>query len=140
MATASGQRIHLDYGNYFLVLIDSHTKWIEVFKMHLTTSTKTIDILRDLFAAHGLPEEVVSDNGPQFTSHEFREFLRLNGIKQTLVPPYRPASNGAAERSVGLLKQALLKDVLEAKYGVVRISIAASPGQLLAALPQHATV
>ena len=121
------QRIHLDYaekdGNYFLVLIDSHTKWIEVFKMHLTTSTKTIDILRDLFAAHGLPEEVVSDNGPQFTSHEFREFLRLNGIKQTLVPPYHPASNGAAERSVGLLKQALLKDVLEAKYGGVRISL-----------------
>ena len=100
------QRIHLDYaekdGNHFLVIIDSHTKWIEVFKMHLTTSTKTIDILRDLFAAHGLPEEVVSDNGPQFMSHEFREFIQLNGIKRALGPPCHSASNGAAERLVGV--------------------------------------
>ena len=91
--------------------------------MHATTSQKTIDILRNLFAAHGLPEEIVSDNGLQFTSHEFKNFCRLNVIKQTLVPPYHPASNGAAERSVGLLKQALLNEDLEAKYGGVRISL-----------------
>ena len=53
----------------------------------------------------------------------FKNFSRLNAIKQILVPPYHPASNGAAERSVGLLKQALLKDVLEATYGGVRISL-----------------
>ena len=81
------------------------------------SSQKQIDILRNLFAAHGLPEEIVSDNGLQFTSYEFKNLCRLNAIKQTLVPPYRPASNGAAERSVGLLKQAILKDILEAKYG-----------------------
>ena len=85
------------------------------------SSQKKIDILQNLFAAHSLPEEIVSDNGPQFTSYEFKNFCRLNAMKQTLVPRYHPASNGAAERSVRLLKQALLKDILEAKYG--RISL-----------------
>ena len=94
------QRVYIYYaergGNNFLVLVDSHTKWLEVFQMHATKSQKTIDILRNLFAAYGLPGVIGSDNGQQFTSHEFKNFYRLNAIKQTLVPPYHPASNGAA--------------------------------------------
>ena len=47
------QRVHIDYaerdGNNFLVLVDSHTKWLEVFQMPAATSQKTIDILRNLF-------------------------------------------------------------------------------------------
>lgn len=55
----------------------------------------------------------MSDNVPQLASTEFRQFLTKNGIKQTLVPAYHPASNGAAERSVQILKRALVKQVLE---------------------------
>jgi len=55
--------------------------------MSSTTTERTTDKLRLIFATHGLPEEVVSDNGPQFTSIEFAEFMRKNGIKYTLVPP-----------------------------------------------------
>ena len=70
------QRIHIDYadkgGNYFLVIVDRHIKWIEGLKMHLTTSTKTIDISRDFFTAHRLLEELVSDKRSQFTSYEFK--------------------------------------------------------------------
>ena len=66
-----------------------------------------------IFAQHGLPEEVVSGNEPQFTSNEFAEFMGKNGIKHTLVPPYHPQSNGAAERSVRVVKEALVKQVLE---------------------------
>jgi len=61
---------------------------------------------------------VVSDNGPQFTSSEYKQFLRGNGIKQTLVPAYHSASNGAAERSVQTVKSALMKQVLADKESV----------------------
>lgn len=110
------QRVHIDFcekdKRYFLVLVDSHSKWLEVVPMKTTTSAKTIEVLRNLFASQGLPEEVVRDNGPQFTSGEFKQFLRSNGIKQTLVPAYHPASNSAAEGAVQTVKAALLKQVL----------------------------
>ncbi|XP_054267021.1 uncharacterized protein LOC128989175 [Macrosteles quadrilineatus] len=65
---------------------------------------KTIEKLCTLFAAYGLPEELVCDNGTSFTS-QFREFLRKNGVKPTISPPYHPASNGAAKRSVQEVKK-----------------------------------
>ena len=86
--------------------------------MTSTNAERIIDELRLIFASHRLPEEVVSDNGPQFTSTEFAEFIRKNGIKHTLVPPYHPQSNGAAERSVRVVRDALVKQVLEVKQGI----------------------
>lgn len=62
-----------------------------------------------MFTTHGLPDVVVSDNGPTFVSEEYKIFLRRNGIRQILVPPYHPASNGAAERAVQTIKQKLKK-------------------------------
>jgi hypothetical protein len=116
------QRVHIDFcekdKNNFLVLVDSHSKWIDVKHMSSTTAERTIDELRLIFANHGLPEEIVSDNGPQFTSGEFSDFMSKNGIKHTLVPPYHAASNGAAERSVRIVKEALAKQVLDGKKGM----------------------
>ena len=113
------QRIHIDYGMFdkkmLLIVIDSYSKWIEVHEMSSTTSGATIDKLRCIFASYGLPEELVSDNGPQFASEDFDMFLKRNGIKHTLIPPYHPASNGAAERAVQTVKQALSKMWLDHK-------------------------
>ena len=47
----------------------------------LRCPAKTIATLRHLFATYGLPEQVVSDNGPQFTSEEFRQFLKSNRVR-----------------------------------------------------------
>ena len=88
-------------------------KWVEVFFMTSTTTTKTVEVLRSLFASYGLPKEVVSDNGPQFTSGEFQAFMSNYGIKHTRVPPYHPSSNGAVERTVQIVKRALQKQVLD---------------------------
>ena len=71
------------------------------------TTEKTINDLRLLFAQHGLPEEVIPDNGPQLISNEFAEFIHKNGIKHNLTPPYHPQSNGAAERAVRITAQNL---------------------------------
>jgi transposase InsO family protein len=75
--------------------------------MSSTSSLKTIEVLRSLFARYGLPEQFVTDNGPQFSSAEFANFMKGNGIKRIISAPYHPASNGFAERFVQTLKQAL---------------------------------
>ena len=77
--------------------------------MHTTTSASTIIKLREIFATHYLPETIVSDNGPNFTSTEFENFLAKNGIKHTKVSPYHPASNRQAERAVRAFKEGVEK-------------------------------
>ena len=61
--------------------------------------------LRHLFSHFGLPDHIVTDNGTQFTSHEFGTFLRKNGIVHTKTAPADPATNGLAERYVGHFKK-----------------------------------
>ena len=65
----------------------------------------------------------MSDNGLQFMASEFVDFLRQNGVKQTLVPPYHPSSNGAAERTVQILKQPLLKEARTVRRGALKRSL-----------------
>ncbi|UYV61011.1 K02A2.6-like [Cordylochernes scorpioides] len=118
-STRPWQRIHIDFANKeninLLIVVDSHSKWIEAIPMRETTTRKTIEQLRRLFSSYGLPEELVSDNGPQFTGSEMKGFLEGNGIKQTLIPAYHPQSNGLAERAVRTIKTALDKN--ERKIG-----------------------
>ena len=73
------------------------------------SASTTIEHLHQCFATHGLPEVIVSDNGPCFASTEFATYLSRNGIKQTLVAPYHPASNGQAEQAVQVVKEGLSK-------------------------------
>ena len=110
-------RLHIDFAEYkgemFFVVVDAHSKWLDVVLMTSTTSEKTQNVLRRMFARNGLPREIVSDNGPQFIAEDFREFLNSNGVKHTLTAPYHPASNGLAERAVQTLKNALKRHSLE---------------------------
>jgi transposase InsO family protein len=63
-----------------------------------------------MFAAYGLPEQVMSDNGSQFTLQEFADFMKRNGTKHINSTPYHPSMNGLAERFVQTFKRAMLKD------------------------------
>ena len=111
--TKPWRRIHIDFAGpflkrMFLLVTDAHSKWPEIIEMASTTSTRTIEELRRLFAAYGLPEQVVTDNGPQFVSQEFANFMKLNGIKHIKTVPYHPASNGAVERLVQTFKKSMM--------------------------------
>lgn len=103
------ERIHIDFarpvmGKMLLVVVDAQP---EISVTTSTTSAKTITVLQEMFAHYVIPRTVVSDNGPQFGSEEFQQFMGLNGVKHICTSPYHPASNGAAERLVQTVKQAL---------------------------------
>ena len=64
----------------FLSVVDAYSKWAEAIVIQQTTTTQTITTLRHVFSVHGLPEEIVLDNGPQFTSFNFMDFTKKNKI------------------------------------------------------------
>ena len=107
--TVPWQCIHVDFAGPVngKILIDAHSKWPEVFTMSSTKSGRKISKLGETFARFGLPEQLVLDNGPQFVSEEFEICLRMNGVKHIRSSPYHPASNGAVERVVQIVKHAL---------------------------------
>lgn len=103
-------------GKIFLIVVDSHLNWLKGEVMSRITSEATIEKLRDLFARYGIPQQLVSDNCSQFTSKEFAEFMKGNGIKHRLVASYYPRSNGQAERFVQTFKQFFFKP--EGSYSI----------------------
>ena len=78
--------------------------------MQSTSAQKVAAVLRRIFSTHGYPECLVSDNGPPFTSSEFKSFVDQCGILHKLTPPYHPSSNGLAESMVKTLKNFLNKE------------------------------
>ncbi|KAE8743407.1 hypothetical protein FOCC_FOCC011012 [Frankliniella occidentalis] len=117
--TRRWQRLHMDFGHFqgseLLMILDAHSKWPSVHIMPKTDCVAVIEVLRSLFAAYGLPEEIVSDNGQPFASQAMSEFLQANGVVQTFSPTYHPQSNGAAENEVKTVKRSLLKQLLDEK-------------------------
>uniref|UniRef100_A0A1I7SI47 RNA-directed DNA polymerase n=1 Tax=Bursaphelenchus xylophilus TaxID=6326 RepID=A0A1I7SI47_BURXY len=109
------ERIHIDlcgplHGKMWLIVVDSYSKWPEAIDMgRNTTSKAVISKLRNLFSIHGIPEQIVSDNGTQFTSSEMANFCRLNKIEQNFSAPEKQSSNGQAERMVQTFKNAIRK-------------------------------
>ncbi|CAL4249570.1 unnamed protein product [Meganyctiphanes norvegica] len=114
-ARRSMERVHIDFGEYkgkqMLIMIDAYSKYIWAYVMNAdTTAMKTLAVLYSWFCDRsGFPATLVSDNGPQFISKEFADKMAKWGIKHLLTPPYHPASNGLAEKAVGIVKDKLKK-------------------------------
>ena len=106
------KRIHMDFagpflGHMYLIVVDAYTKWLDVIVMGHVTSCKIIEKLQEIFATHGLPQIIVTDNGTNFASSEMSQYMKNNGIRHLFSPPYHPASNGIAERAVQTFKKAM---------------------------------
>lgn len=90
--------------------------------MKTTTSLLTIDALRTVFAHNGLLTQIVSDNGPKFTSKEFAKFIKGNGIKHITSVPYNLNTNGLAERFVQSFNMSLKSSKKESGSVVKKLS------------------
>ena len=96
-----------DQYRYLIVLIDLHSKWPEVRPTHTITTAAIRDFLAECFTRWGMPEEIITDNGRQFVSHEFDKFLQQHGIRHCRTALYHPQSNGAVERFNRVVKDCL---------------------------------
>lgn len=83
--------------------------------MNNITSDNTCSKLRETFTRWGIPEVIVSDNGPQLVSEKCETFLRNNGIKHIASSPFHPATNGAAENAVKSFKKGLKAALMDEK-------------------------
>ena len=84
----------------YLLVVDYASSYVGIAKLAATTSPDVIMHLRSIFARHGIPETVVSDNGPQYASYEFARFASEEGFIHITSSPCYPQSNGKAERPV----------------------------------------
>ena len=96
-------------GRTYIVVVDYYSRWVELRLLEQLDSKCVINKLKSIFATHGIPETIVSDNGPQFASAAFQAFAREYGFTHTTSSPRYPQSNGEAERAVQTVKQLLKK-------------------------------
>ena len=94
---------------HYILTVDYFSKWPEVMKLTELSAKYIIAALKSQFAKYGIPDEVFSDNGPQYACREFREFARDYGFKHSTSSPYYAQSNGQAERTVQTVKRLLKK-------------------------------
>ena len=100
-----------DYKNKtYMVVIDYFSRYIELAHLSSTTSHSTIAKLKEIFARWGIPDKVMSDNGPQFGSLEFMSFTKAYAFSHITISPHHSQGNGLAERAVQIAKKILSQD------------------------------
>ena len=93
----------------FFLFVDYFSRYCEIGVLRKSTSQEVINHLKAIFARHGIPETVISDNGPQYSSAEFAKFAEDWGFTHITNSPKYPQSNGEAERMVQTTKNLLTK-------------------------------
>ena len=119
----------------YLLVVDYFSRYIEIARLRQPTTAEVVVHMKSIFARHGIPEILISDNGPQYSSREFSEFAKAYEFRHVTSSPYHPQGNGEAERAVGTVKSLLKKEdnpyqALLA-YRNTPLQVGYSPAQLL---------
>ena len=97
----------------YLLLADYYSRFPVLRKLGSTTSRVLVQEMKVVFAEFGVPNVIVTDGGPQYTSAEFKDFTRQWQIEHRVSSPRNPQSNGMAERCVKTMKASLIKTMEE---------------------------
>ena len=103
-----GQDLFYLYGNDYLVTVNYFSDYFEIDTLDYTSAESVINAAKDHFARHGIAD-MVTDNGPQYTSQKFENFKTVWGFKHTTSSPYHSQSNGKAESAVKIAKKLIKK-------------------------------
>ena len=90
-------------------MVDYYSRYIETALLRDTTSQGVLQQLKSIFARHGIPEQVMSDSGPQFSFEAFINFAKTYDFTHVTSSPHLPQSNGEAERAVKTMMDLLEK-------------------------------
>ncbi len=101
----------LPSGESIIAIVDYYSRWPEAKVMRTTSTRSILNWLNEVFATWGYPRKLKTDNGPQFTSTEFKEQMDEWGIKHVKTIPYWPQANGLVER----MNRVIMKAVKVAK-------------------------
>jgi hypothetical protein len=106
-----------------LVAVDKFTKWVEAAPVTTQDSTAVINFIKSIVFCLGVPHNIITDNGTNFTSKEFKNYYESLGIKLKFASVAHPKSNGQVEKANGLIcngiKKRLLAPLEEAKHAWV---------------------
>ena len=96
----------LPSGENLFVVVDYYSRWKEIFILKTVTSEKLIQCLKSLFAVHGLPLSVQTDNAQYFNSAEFNDYLSSLSVEHRNTTPLWPQANGEVEvQNKGIMKR-----------------------------------
>ena len=113
MPTLPWQKVGTDLFQWkdstYLLIIDFFSRYIELANLHHTTFEDVILHMKSIFSRHGIPEVVIFDNGPQYSSYQFSRFAKDYGFTHLTSGPHFPQSNGEAEQGVKTIKELLKK-------------------------------
>lgn len=125
-------------GMWYLIVTDYYSRYPEIAKLDRLTSSEVINHVKSIFARHGIPDIVRTDNGPQFepiNSSEFSEFSRTYGFRHITSSPRYPQSNGFVESAVKTIKLRLKKSedpyLALMTYRATPLENGSSPAELL---------
>jgi transposase InsO family protein len=96
-------------GKPHLIVVDYYSRYPEVAELRDTKASTVIKKTKSFFSRHGIPETVISDNGPQYSSAEYQRFSSEYNFVHTTISPKYPQSGGLHERTVQTVKNILKK-------------------------------
>ena len=102
---------------YLFTYIDNTSRWPEVEPIRNITANTVVKAFESICLRNGFPRVVISDNGTQFCSKQFRQFCKQHSIQPITTSPYRPQSNGLVERMHATLT-GMINKLTKSKQGV----------------------
>ena len=98
-----------------LLVIDNYSRFPEIEIVRSTAAETVIQKFDAILARHGLPEEVISDNGSPFNSQEWEDYSKKKGFYHHGVTPEAPWANGYAERFMQMIGKVIQTSEAERK-------------------------
>jgi transposase InsO family protein len=112
--------------------VDKFTKCIEVKPATSITAAKAVEFIKEIIYRFGVPNNIIMDNGTQFTTREFKDFCVDSGIKINYASVSHPQSNGEVERSNGMILQGLKPRIFDRQKPYARKWVKEFPSVLWA--------